>query len=105
MVSDEEIREILVEARNLRSAVNSWSTPPTGAGAATTSRPSPSASPTPDAKEGEESATLISRTAEQAGLTGERMRAAGDRLRGQGPMPAPPRRRAVPRAGRPRSWP
>jgi protein phosphatase len=43
--------------------------------------------------EGEESATLISRTAEQAGLTGERMRTAADRLRGRGPMPAPRRRR------------
>jgi protein phosphatase len=47
------------------------------------------------AKEGEESATLISRTAEQAGLTGERVRAAGDRLRGRGAMPAPRRRRRV----------
>jgi PPM family protein phosphatase len=41
----------------------------------------------------EEGATLISRTAEQAGLTAERARAAADRLRGQGPMPAPHRRR------------
>ena len=44
-------------------------------------------------EEVEEGATLISRTAEQAGLTGERMRAAGDRLRGRGPMPLPHRRR------------
>jgi hypothetical protein len=36
---------------------------------------------------------LIARTADQAGLTGERVRAATDRLRGRGPMPAPPRRR------------
>ena len=48
-----------------------------------------------EAKEGEESATLISRTAEQAGLTGEKVRAATDRLRGRGPMPAPRRRRRI----------
>jgi protein phosphatase len=63
-------------------------TRPTAAAAATTS---------PLAEEGEEEpaedATLISRTAEQAGLTAERMRQAGDRLRGQGPMPLPHRRR------------
>ena len=41
----------------------------------------------------EEGATLIARTAEQAGLTSERMRRAGDRLRGQGPMPMPSRKR------------
>src|SRR5262249_57348825 len=46
-----------------------------------------------DEAEGEESATLVSRTAEQAGMTGERMRTAADRLRGRGPMPAPSRRR------------
>jgi protein phosphatase len=48
-----------------------------------------------DAQETEEGATLIARTAEQAGLTGERVRAATDRLRGQGPMPAPRRRRRI----------
>jgi protein phosphatase len=36
---------------------------------------------------GGEGATLIGRTAEQAGLTGERMRQAADRVRGRGPMP------------------
>ncbi|HEU4980871.1 MAG TPA: hypothetical protein VFT14_06610, partial [Solirubrobacterales bacterium] len=46
------------------------------------------------AEETAEGATLIARTAEQAGLTGERVRAATDRLRGTGaPMPAPSRRR------------
>jgi hypothetical protein len=48
-----------------------------------------------DANQAEEGATLISRTAEQAGMTGERMRAATDRLRGQGTMPTPSRRRRV----------
>ena len=56
------------------------------------------------ARRPEEDATLISRTAEQAGLTGERMRAAADRLRGQGPMPRAARG-AAGRSGSPRSSP
>src|SRR5262249_2560069 len=46
-------------------------------------------------QEQEEGATLISRTAEQAGLTGERMRDAADRGRGRGPMPPPRHRRRI----------
>ena len=104
MVSDEEIRgdpgafEDPAERRQQAGRRRQ----PRRAGA-TTSPPSPSASPMPTAKEGEEGATLISRTAEQAGLTGERVRAATDRLRGQGPMPAPSgRRRALQVDGSPR---
>jgi PPM family protein phosphatase len=93
MVSDEEIQQILGEARSLRSAVNKLVDAANRGGGRDNITAVAFRVADADAKEGEESATLISRTAEQAGLTGERMRAAGDRLRGQGPMPAPARRR------------
>jgi PPM family protein phosphatase len=92
MVSDEEIRNILLESKSLRSAVNKLIDAANRGGG----RDNITAVAFRVAEEGEapeEGATLISRTAEQAGLTGERMRAAADRLRGQGPMPAPSRRR------------
>jgi PPM family protein phosphatase len=92
MVSDEEIRDILLEGRSLRSAVSKLVDAANGRGGrdnitAVAFRLSE------EGEEAEEGATLIARTAEQAGLTGERMRAAADRLRGQGPMPATSRRR------------
>jgi PPM family protein phosphatase len=93
MVSDDEIQQILVEARSLRSAVNKLVEAANRGGGRDNITAVAFRLADADAKEGEESATLMSRTAEQAGLTGERMRAAGDRLRGQGPMPARPRRR------------
>ena len=92
MVTDEEIRTILLEPRTLRSAVNKL----VDAANARGGRDNITAVAFRVAEEGEESdegATLISRTAEQAGLTAERARVAADRLRGQGPMPAPHRRR------------
>jgi PPM family protein phosphatase len=92
MVSDEEIRDILLEARSLRSGVNRLVDAANSRGG----RDNITAVAfrlTEEGEEDEEGATLISRTAEQAGLTGERMRAAADRLRGQGPMPATSRRR------------
>ncbi|HEX2359160.1 MAG TPA: Stp1/IreP family PP2C-type Ser/Thr phosphatase [Solirubrobacterales bacterium] len=92
MVSDEEIRKILSEARSLRSAVNKLIDAANSGGG----RDNITAVAFRLAEEGEapdEGATLISRTAEQAGLTAERVRQAGDRLRGQGPMPLPHRRR------------
>jgi PPM family protein phosphatase len=93
MVSDDEIRQILVEARSLRNAVSKLVEAANRGGGRDNITAVAFRVADADAKEGEESATLISRTAEQAGLTGERMRAAGDRLRGRGPMPAPARRR------------
>jgi serine/threonine protein phosphatase PrpC len=95
MVSDEEIREILVNARSLRTAVTKLVDAANRGGGrdnitAVAFRVADAA-----AQEEEEGATLIARTAEQAGLTGERVRAATDRLRGQGPMPAPRRRRRI----------
>jgi PPM family protein phosphatase len=93
MVSDDEIRQILVEARSLRNAVKELVDAANRGGGRDNITAVAFRVADAEAKEGEESATLISRTAEQAGLTGERMRAAGDRLRGRGPMPAPPRRR------------
>jgi PPM family protein phosphatase len=93
MVGDEEIRDILVGARSLRSAVNRLVEAANRGGGrdnitAVAFRLADAA-----AKQ-EEGATLVARTAEQAGLTGERVRAATDRLRGTGaPMPAPSRRR------------
>lgn len=92
MVPDEEIRRILTEARSMRSAVNKLIDAANSGGG----RDNITAVAFRLAEEGEEpdeGATLISRTAEGAGLTAERMRQAGDRLRGQGPMPLPHRRR------------
>jgi protein phosphatase len=93
MVSDDEIAEILTDARSLRSAVNRLVDAANRHGG----RDNITAVAFRLEEEGEaavdEEATLISRTAESAGLTGERMRAATDRLRGRGPMPPPPRRR------------
>ena len=92
MVSDEEIAEILGEAKTLRAGVNKL----IDAANAKGGRDNITAVAFRVAEEGEEpeeGATLISRTAEQAGLTSERMRRAGDRLRGQGPVPLPHRRR------------
>src|SRR6476660_1125964 len=93
MVSDDEIRDILVAAKNLRTAVNRLvDAANRGGGRDNITAVAFRLAETEEA-EGEESATLMSRTAEQAGLTGERMRTAADRLRGRGPMPAPRRRR------------
>ncbi|MGZ5358122.1 MAG: Stp1/IreP family PP2C-type Ser/Thr phosphatase [Solirubrobacterales bacterium] len=92
MVSDEEIRRILSEARTLRSAVNKLIDAANSGGG----RDNITAVAFRLAEEGEEpeeGATLIARTAETAGLTAERMRQAGDRLRGQGPMPLTHKRR------------
>src|SRR5215216_6104451 len=95
MVSDDEIRDILSSARSLRSAVSRLIDAANHGGGRDNITAVAFRVAEADAKEGEESATLISRTAEQAGMTGERMRAAGDRLRGRGAMPAPQRRRRV----------
>jgi PPM family protein phosphatase len=95
MVSDDEIRGILVGSRNLRSAVNKLVDAANRGGGRDNITAVAFRVADADAREGEEGATLISRTAEQAGMTGERMRAATDRLRGQGRMPTPSRRRRV----------
>jgi serine/threonine protein phosphatase PrpC len=92
MVSEEEIKRILTEARSLRAAVSELVDAANRGGGrdnitAVAFRVSEAEA------EDEEGATLIARTAEQAGLTPERMRQAADRLRGRGPMPPPPRRR------------
>jgi PPM family protein phosphatase len=93
MVSDDEIQQILIEARSLRTAVKELVEAANRGGGRDNITAVAFRLADAEAQEGEESATLISRTAEQAGLTGERMRTAADRLRGRGPMPAPPRRR------------
>ncbi len=95
MVSDDEIRQILTESRSLRSAVSRLVDAANRGGGRDNITAVAFRLADAEAKEGEESATLISRTAEQAGLTGERVRAATDRMRGRGPMPAPRRRRRV----------
>ena len=92
MVSDEEIKQILAEARSLRSAVNKLIDAANSGGG----RDNITAVAFRLEEEGDvpdEGATLISRTAETAGLTSERLRQAADRMRGQGPMPLPHRRR------------
>jgi PPM family protein phosphatase len=93
MVSDDEIREILVGAKNLRGAVSRLVDAANHGGGRDNITAVAFRVADTESEEGEESATLISRTAEQAGLTGDRVRAATDRLRGRGAMPAPSRRR------------
>jgi PPM family protein phosphatase len=95
MVSDDQIRELLTSAKSLRSAVSKLIDAANRGGGRDNITAVAFRVADADAKETEESATLIARTAEQAGLTGGRMREAADRLRGQGPMPAPPRRRRI----------
>ncbi len=92
MVSDEQIAALLGESKTLRGGVNKLIEAANAKGGrdnitAVAFRVAEAGS------EPEEGATLISRTAEQAGMTSERMRRAGDRLRGQGPVPLPHRRR------------
>ncbi|HEY3192874.1 MAG TPA: Stp1/IreP family PP2C-type Ser/Thr phosphatase [Solirubrobacterales bacterium] len=93
MISDEQIREILVSSKNLRSAVNRLVDAANRGGGRDNITAVAFRLADAEAAQEEEGATLIARTAEQAGLTGERVRAATDRLRGRGPMPAPSRRR------------
>ncbi len=93
MVSDDEIRQILVSSRSLRSAVSKLIEAANRGGGRDNITAIAFRLADAEAKEGEESATLISRTAEQAGATGERMRAATDRMRGRGPMPASHKRK------------
>jgi PPM family protein phosphatase len=96
MVSDEQIQEILVSSRSLRAAVNKLVDAANRGGGRDNITAVAFRLADAEAMEAEEGATLISRTAEQAGLTRERMRGATDRLRGQGPMPTPSgRRRAL----------
>jgi protein phosphatase len=95
MVSDDEIRRILAESKSLRTAVSKLVEAANRGGGRDNITAVAFRVADADAKEGEESATLISRTAEQAGLTGEKVRAATDRIRGRGPMPAPRRRRRI----------
>jgi protein phosphatase len=100
MVNDGEIGRILADSRSLRSAVNKLVDAANSGGG----RDNITAVAFRVAEEGseeiDEGATLIARTAETAGLTAERMRQAGDRLRGQGgPMPLPDRRRRGLRIG------
>ncbi len=95
MVSDDQIREILTGAKSLRGAVSRLIDAANRGGGRDNITAVAFRVVDADAQETEEGATLIARTAEQAGLTGERVRAATDRLRGQGPMPAPPRRRRI----------
>src|SRR3954454_2776215 len=95
MVSDDEIREILVESRTLRSAVSKLVEAANRGGGRDNITAVAFRLADADAKEGEESPRLISRTAEQGGQTGERMSATTDRMRGRGAMPAPPRRRRI----------
>ena len=93
MVSDDQIRNILLNSRSLRSAVNRLVEAANRGGGRDNITAVAFRLADAEAKEAEEGATLISRTAESAGLTRERMRGATDRLRGQGPMPTPSRRR------------
>jgi PPM family protein phosphatase len=95
MVSDDEIREILAGSRNLRTAVNKLVDAANRGGGRDNITAVAFRVADAEAPQADEGATLISRTAEQAGLTRERMRGATDRLRGQGPVPTPSRRKRV----------
>src|SRR5206468_993797 len=66
MVSDDEIQQILLETRSLRTAVNKLVEAANRGGGRDNITAVAFRLADADAKEGEESATLISRTAEQA---------------------------------------
>jgi serine/threonine protein phosphatase PrpC len=93
MISDDQIREILVGSKSLRSAVNRLVDAANRGGGRDNITAVAFRLADADAAQEDEGATLISRTAEQAGLTRERVRGATDKLRGRGAMPAPSRRR------------
>jgi PPM family protein phosphatase len=93
MISDDQIREILVGSKGLRSAVNRLVDAANRGGGRDNITAVAFRLADADAAQEDEGATLISRTAEQAGLTRERVRGATDKLRGRGAMPAPSRRR------------
>jgi serine/threonine protein phosphatase PrpC len=93
MISDDQIREILVGSKSLRGAVNRLVDAANRGGGRDNITAVAFRLADADAAQEDEGATLISRTAEQAGLTRERVRGATDKLRGRGAMPAPSRRR------------
>ncbi|MFL5907634.1 MAG: Stp1/IreP family PP2C-type Ser/Thr phosphatase [Solirubrobacterales bacterium] len=93
MISDDQIREILVGSKSLRSAVNRLVDAANRGGGRDNITAVAFRLADADSAQQDEGATLISRTAEQAGLTRERVRGATDKLRGRGAMPAPSRRR------------
>jgi PPM family protein phosphatase len=98
MVSDDEIGAILTESKTLRSAVTKL-VEAANRGGGRDNITAVAFRLGDEAEAEDEGATLISRTAEQAGMTGERIRDAADRLRGRGPMPAPSGRRRAIRIG------
>src|SRR5262245_59590580 len=95
MVSDDQIQEILTNAKSLRSAVSRLIDAANQGGGRDNITAVAFRIAEAGAQEQEEGATLISRTAEQAGLTAERRRDAADRVRGRGPMPPPRHRRRI----------
>jgi protein phosphatase len=98
MVAEEEIRDILTGSRSLRSAVSRLVEAANRQGGRDNITVVAFRVEETAGEGEEEGATLIARTAEQAGLTGERVRAAADRLRGRGPVSPPRRRRLAVRA-------
>lgn len=98
MLSEDEIRDGLIESKTLRNAVSKLVEAANKAGG----RDNITAVAFRLEGEGEqqsEDVTLIARTAEQAGATAEKVRSATDRLKGDVPMPAPRRRRWAWRVG------
>ena len=93
MVADTRIESVLAGSTSLRGAVKTLVDEANRAGGRDNITAVAFRVADAEAKEAEESATLIARTAESAGLTRERMRGATDRIRGQGPTPRPSRRR------------
>ena len=92
MVSEEGIAEVLSEAKNLRSAASKLIDAANRAGGKDNITVV-AFRIVAEGDEPEEGATLIARTAGQAGLTAERVREAADRIKGDSPMPAPRWRR------------
>jgi hypothetical protein len=93
MVSDEEIREILVRSKNLRSAVNRLVEAANRGGGRDNITAVAFRVADTDAKAGEEGPTLIART-RRPGRSDRRAGPCGNRqAAGPGAMPAPPRRR------------
>ena len=98
MLTEDEIRDGLIESKTLRTAVSKLVEAANKAGGRDNITAVAFRFEGEDEEQSED-VTLIARTAEQAGATAEKVRSATDRLKGDVPMPAPRRRRWAWRVG------
>jgi protein phosphatase len=103
MIDEEQIRQILADAKNLKQAVGKLVDAANDAGGRDNITALAFRLAEEGSKEADDSPTLIATTAEQAGLTADRVRAAARRMRPGGEPGAPPSAGAEPPSER-RKW-